>query len=214
MDFSPMSNSRLPVVLDRIATIRCRLPLGNSPALNRVTCADVNGVRAGGDASVCGFEAALHAAQSATGDSAERPSRFDAIIEQAAGANDLAPDLLHAVIRAESGYDPNCRSSAGAMGLMQLMPGTARSLGVSNPYDPLQNVLGGAQYLREQLDEFGDLELSLAAYNAGPGAVNRYDGIPPYRETQTYVRRVLSYLQGDQPDAAAPSAQERTGDMP
>ncbi len=120
---------------------------------------------------------------------------FDGIIRQAAAANKLSPDLIHAVIRAESDYNPNCRSSAGAMGLMQLMPGTARGLGVTDPWDPGQNIRGGARYLRQQLDRFGDLTLALAAYNAGPGAVERYDGVPPYDETQTYVRRVQRYLQ-------------------
>jgi soluble lytic murein transglycosylase-like protein len=121
--------------------------------------------------------------------------RFDPIIRRAAEDTGLSEDLIHAVIRAESDYDPTCRSSAGAMGLMQLMPGTARGLGVTNAWDPAQNVAGGARYLREQLDTFGDLSLALAAYNAGPGAVRRYDGVPPYDETQTYVRRVQRYLQ-------------------
>ncbi|MBD3293750.1 MAG: transglycosylase SLT domain-containing protein [Armatimonadia bacterium] len=124
-----------------------------------------------------------------------RSGDYDGIIRNAAAANNLSPDLIHAVVRAESDYNPRCRSSAGAMGLMQLMPGTARALGVSNPWDPAQNVAGGARYLREQMDRFGDLTLALAAYNAGPGAVRRYDGVPPYEETQTYVRRVQRYLQ-------------------
>ncbi len=122
------------------------------------------------------------------------PGHFDDIVRLAADRFGLSPEVIHAVIRAESGYDPSCTSPAGAMGLMQLMPGTARALGVSNAYDPAQNILGGSRYLRAQLDRFGDLSLALAAYNAGPGAVARYGGIPPYRETQTYVRRVLGYL--------------------
>jgi soluble lytic murein transglycosylase-like protein len=147
----------------------------------------------------CGFAGALERA-SAPSPRAPATIRgtgaFDAIISEAATATGLSADLIHAVVRAESAYDPHCRSSAGAMGLMQLMPGTARALGVTDPWDPSQNVHGGARYLREQLDRFGDLTLALAAYNAGPGAVQRHGGVPPYEETQTYVRRVQRYLQG------------------
>ena len=117
-----------------------------------------------------------------------------ALGSRAAARHGVSADLIHAVIRAESDYDPRCTSSAGAMGLMQLMPGTARALGVTEPYDPAQNLDAGVRYLREQLDTFSDLPLALAAYNAGPNAVARYDGVPPYRETQAYVRRVAEYL--------------------
>lgn len=99
--------------------------------------------------------------------------------------------LFAALISAESGWNPSAVSPKGAMGLTQLMPDTARSLGVTNPFDPIENMRGGARYLRRMLDEFGSVELALAAYNAGPGAVRRYGGVPPYRETQAYVRRIL-----------------------
>ncbi len=118
------------------------------------------------------------------------PVAFEDLIQSASRRYDLDPALLKAVIQQESGFRPNVVSSAGAMGLMQLMPGTARSLGVTNPFDPAQNIDGGARYLRAQLDRFGSLPLALAAYNAGPGAVRKYAGIPPYAETQRFIRAV------------------------
>ncbi|NLF52128.1 MAG: lytic transglycosylase domain-containing protein, partial [Leptolinea sp.] len=102
-------------------------------------------------------------------------------------------DLVKAVIQNESAYDAQAISSAGAMGLMQLMPATAANLGVEDPMDPAQNIEGGVKLLRELLNQFsGNLTNTLAAYNAGPGAVQQYGGVPPYQETQTYVKRVLS----------------------
>ncbi len=120
---------------------------------------------------------------------------YHPIVTQAANRYALSPALLDAVIRQESGYRVNAVSPVGAVGLMQLMPGTARSLGVTDSYDPVQNVNGGAAYLRMQLNRFGgNVEHALAAYNAGPGAVMRHGGIPPYRETQNYVQRILGRL--------------------
>jgi soluble lytic murein transglycosylase-like protein len=104
-------------------------------------------------------------------------------------------NLVDAVAWQESRYNPRALSTAGAMGVMQLMPGTARQLGVHNPHDVEQNVAGGTAYLRQQLERFGNnVPLALAAYNAGPGAVIKYGGIPPYRETQNYVRQIIQRL--------------------
>ncbi len=125
----------------------------------------------------------------------EGAGQFRDLVEQAARRYGLDPALVDAVVRAESGYDPQATSPAGAAGLMQLMPATARALGVADPYDPAQNVEGGVRYLRGLLDRFGDVALALAAYNAGPGAVVRFGGVPPYRETRAYVERVLSTWQ-------------------
>lgn len=114
-----------------------------------------------------------------------------AMIEMAAKKYNVDPRLVAAVAETESNGNQDCISEAGAIGVMQLMPDTAASLGV-NPYDKQQNIEGGAKYLREMLDTFdGDLQKSVAAYNAGPNAVKKYGGIPPYRETQNYVNKVL-----------------------
>jgi soluble lytic murein transglycosylase-like protein len=120
-------------------------------------------------------------------------SPFQSEIDAAAARNNLDPSLLASVIAQESGFDPNATSTAGAQGLMQLMPSTAASLGVTNPFDPTQSIDAGARYLRGQIDRFGgDVSLGLAAYNAGAGAVERYGGVPPYAETQHYVKEVLA----------------------
>ena len=117
--------------------------------------------------------------------------RFDDIVISHARRHSLRPELVRAVIQVESGYDPHATSPKGAMGLMQLMPATARELGVRNPYDPEDNIRGGTAYLRRLLDKYnGNEELALAAYNAGSGAVDRYGNVPPYRETRDYVRKV------------------------
>jgi soluble lytic murein transglycosylase-like protein len=124
-------------------------------------------------------------------------TQYDALIQASAARNGVDPALLKGLIRAESNFDPNAGSPAGAQGLTQLMPGTAAGLGVTDVHDPAQAIEGGAKYLRSQLDAFGgDETKALAAYNAGPGAVTRYGGVPPYAETQQYVQRVLGYAAG------------------
>jgi soluble lytic murein transglycosylase-like protein len=122
-----------------------------------------------------------------------RPTKFAGAIADAARRHELDPALLTAVVGQESGFRQRAISGAGAMGLMQLMPETARELGVRDPFDPAQNLDGGAKYLRGLIDRYhGHLDLALAAYNAGPGAVDRYGGVPPYRETQSYVANILA----------------------
>jgi soluble lytic murein transglycosylase-like protein len=122
--------------------------------------------------------------------------RINAAIETYSKAYRLDPKLIRAVIKEESGFQPFALSTSGAMGLMQLMPGTAAGLGVTDAYNIEQNILGGTQYLYYQLKDFdGDLSLALAAYNAGPNAVKQYGGIPPYEQTQRYVKKVLSTYQ-------------------
>jgi len=120
---------------------------------------------------------------------------FDHHIDAATRVHQVSPDLVKAVIAAESEFDQWAVSSKGAQGLMQLMPSTARQLGVADPFDARQNIFAGTQYLRILLDTFaGDVPLALAAYNAGPNAVRRYGRIPPYRETQGYVRKIQGLL--------------------
>ncbi|HEY3284020.1 MAG TPA: lytic transglycosylase domain-containing protein [Armatimonadota bacterium] len=125
---------------------------------------------------------------------ASSPQALEPLIREAASRNGLDPKVLEAVVRQESGFNPTAVSPAGAQGLMQLMPGTARALGVADPLDPAQNLEGGARYLRQQLDRFGELPLALAAYNAGPGAVQRHNGVPPFQETRNYVDSILGTL--------------------
>ncbi len=121
--------------------------------------------------------------------------RYQDEIARASERTGLAPELITAVIAAESNFNPNAVSSKGAQGLMQLMPATAASLGVRDVWDPRQNIRGGSDHLARLYAKYDDLSLALAAYNAGEGRVTQYGGVPPFRETRTYVRRVLSYYE-------------------
>jgi soluble lytic murein transglycosylase-like protein len=124
--------------------------------------------------------------------------RYESLVVEHAERHAIRPELVRAVIQVESGFNPRARSPKGAMGLMQLMPATARELGVVNPFDPEDNIRGGTRYLRQLLDRYGgDERLALAAYNAGAGAVDRYGrAVPPYRETRDYVRKVGAAAEG------------------
>lgn len=155
-------------------------------AIRRILPAGVSGGSAGMAAR------AVAPATVASGLSASTP--YAAAFASAADRTGVPAALLAAVARQESGFNPKAVSPAGAEGLMQLMPGTARSLGVSDPMNPTQAINGAADYLKTLLDEFGSTRLALAAYNAGPGAVMKYNGVPPYAETQTYVKNVLSSM--------------------
>lgn len=135
---------------------------------------------------------------------------YSQLIASKAQKYGIPANVLTELVRAESGFNPNAKSPAGAMGLGQLMPGTARSLGVTNPYDPEQNLEGTAKYLSQQLKKFGSVPLALAAYNSGPGNVQKYGGIPPFKETRNYVNKIMSNL-GKGGGAYGASATTKTG---
>ena len=128
--------------------------------------------------------------QNASSSIPQRP--FSEIIKEASNTYGIDEGIIGAVIKQESSFNPQAKSSCGAMGLMQLMPATAKSLGVKDAYNPEENIMAGAKYLKQKLDEFnGNLPLALAAYNAGSGAVRKHGGIPPYKETQAYVNKIM-----------------------
>lgn len=134
-------------------------------------------------------------AQTPTASPNGRSQSFSEIIKQASEQYGVNENLIQAVINQESSFNANAVSSCGAQGLMQLMPATAKSLGVVDPFDVEQNIMAGTKYLKEKLDEFGgNVSLALAAYNAGSGAVHKYAGIPPYKETQNYVSKIMKSI--------------------
>jgi soluble lytic murein transglycosylase-like protein len=126
---------------------------------------------------------------------------YDDIIQEAATRHGVDADLLHAVIQAESAFNPIAESAAGAQGLMQLMPSLQAELGVKDPFDPRQNIMAGAEYLKKLLTRHkGDVALALASYNAGPTIVGRYKGVPPYKETRNYIKKIKSLLADEASD--------------
>lgn len=165
------------------STTASQVPAGDfAAALQAATAADASSPTAAQNESLAGT----------AGDGDE----YDSVIEQAAERYGIDPAVLHGLIQQESGFDPGAQSSAGASGLTQLMPGTASSMGVANPLNPTESIEGGARYLSQLMSQFGgNTEEALAAYNAGPGAVQQYGGIPPYAETQSYVSKVLGYAE-------------------
>lgn len=121
-----------------------------------------------------------------------KDNNIEEIVSLASQKYDIPENLIYKVIETESYFNPNCTSSAGAMGLMQLMPDTCKDEGVTSPYDPYQNIMAGTSQLRKHLNAFnGNLKLALAAYNAGPGNVRKYNGVPPFKETQNYIKKIL-----------------------
>lgn len=143
-----------------------------------------------------GRSASLGESETYTDPAPGEPAAFDRLIQQASARYGVDVSLVKAVVQAESNFDPEAVSGAGAMGLMQLMPGTAHGLGVDDPFDPAENLDGGVRYLRQMLDRYdGDVRLALAAYNAGPGNVDKYGTIPPFAETQRYVPKILRFAE-------------------
>lgn len=172
--------------LDLIILAKAGLPVGRSGNLTT-------------DSTSISFAEVLANARKVSGG-----ENYEDYFKRAADTYQIPENLLKAVAKAESDFNPNAVSRCGAQGIMQLMPSTARSLGVADSFDPGQNIMGGAKYLRQMLDNFnGDVTKAVAAYNAGPGAVEKYDGIPPYQETQNYVKKVLGYAGVDVEASAA-----------
>jgi soluble lytic murein transglycosylase-like protein len=186
-------------VVSRIAQLQSLMAPAPQPAQSAsfaATLASASSPTA--TAAAATMPTATLASTASTGPSAlSAGTPYGAEITAAAQRNGLDPALLAGLIKQESGFNPNAGSPAGAQGLCQLMPGTARGLGVTDLHDPVQSIEGGAKYLAQQLKSFnGDVARALAAYNAGPGAVQRYGGVPPYAETQNYVRAVQANAAG------------------
>jgi len=192
-------------VAQRVQQLQALIETARQVAAGGVIATATPATASSGTASASGysgagtdFASALQSATTAGAQSAgsETGGEYESLIDAAAARNGLDPAVLHGLIEQESGFDPSATSSAGASGLTQLMPGTASSLGVADPQNPAESIEGGARYLGQLMSQFGgNTEDALAAYNAGPGAVEQYGGTPPYAETQSYVSKVLGYAE-------------------
>jgi len=189
--------SRVPGGFAMHDQIMNRRDVNAADAANAVASGGSNSAPVNSGAAPVPFSAIFdYFAQGGEVDNALLRKAIEAEIDAAAIRNNLDPNLVRAVVRAESNYRHDAVSSAGAMGLMQLMPGTAEWLGVTDPFDIRQNIDGGTRYLRHMLNLFDeDLTLALAAYNAGQGNVRRHGGVPPFAETQRYIPRVMGFME-------------------
>lgn len=170
--------------------------LGFNPAPN-IPVADSQNVSMGDTAAVTSGSQTSSAASTSGNTSSSSSTSLDAYFEEASEKYNVDVKLLKAIAHAESNFNPNATSSSGAMGVMQLMPSTAKSLGITDAYNAYDNIMGGAKVIAEHLANYnGDVSLALAAYNAGSGNVAKYGGVPPFTETQNYIKKVLAYYEG------------------